>query len=191
MVTNSNNLHCLNSREYLSTAQGEGWGHFFSSKVFNDFGGNTCSFVYYKDTLSLSTDWNGNHVVLHPPIDTRVSCNSPMKWRNSFCGLQESGTEWDWLTFLTNVHTQGTNKLSMAELADVWQRACGSSGVKCSGQVLSWSATSVPFNRPDGGPAVASPLNTAAEAKFGILSAKYGFWLATSDANGVSNNLTP
>jgi hypothetical protein len=86
-------------------------------------------FGYYKEIWT-GVDAAGKVIVKRPPSQTSVSCSTPVKWRNNKCAQAETGTEWDWLTFLTNVHTQSVSKLSMAELTDVWQRACGARGLK-------------------------------------------------------------
>ncbi len=205
-VVSSNRGHCLNSREYLSTAQSEGWGHFFSAKVMNDFAtitpGSPGAFGYYKELWTDAVDGSGNHIVKRPPLQTAVSPLAAVKWRNRHCPAEELGTEWDWLTFLTTLHTQGANKWTMAEIADVWQRACGASGVKCDEDELTWAATSVlrkdfpPDGGPDGAPVVAEnvpgkPVDTAAKARFGVASAKYVNWISQAAGHGVSNDLNP
>ena len=205
-VVSSNQGHCLNSREYLSTAQSEGWGHFFASKVMNDFTSITPAspgaFGYYKELWTDAFDTYGNHIVKLPPSQTAVSPLSPVKWRNRHCGAPEFGSEWDWLTFLTNLHTQGTTKWTMAEISDVWQRACGTPGVKCDDAELTWAATSVvrkdfpPDGGPDGAPVLPHtvagiPVDAAAKTRFGATSAKYVNWLSQANGNGVSNDLSP
>jgi hypothetical protein len=185
-VVSSNRIHCLNSRENVGAASIEGWGHFMSAKLLNNPASTTCSFGYYKEIWN-GVDATGTVIVKRPPSQTSVSCLTPVKWRNNKCAQAEAGNEWDWLTFLTNVHTQGVSKLSMAELTDVWQRACGSTtGVKCAGQQITWTSTAAPAPG-----VVVAPVDNAAKAKFGALSAKYGNWVTTADNNGVSNNLSP
>jgi hypothetical protein len=176
-VVSANRYHCLNSREYSSPAQSEGWTHFFSSKLMNDTTAAANNFSYYKEVQE-------GAVLKRPPVP--VNSKTAVKWRNRNCPLAEYGTEWDWLTFLTNVHTSGTNKLSIAELTDVYQRACGTSGTPCSQGEISWDTTS-----PQIGTAPRKPLDPAARAKFGLGSPKCSQWDNRSRENGVSNDLTP
>jgi hypothetical protein len=201
-VVSANQFHCLNSREYLSTAQSEGWGHFFSSKVMNDLTApTTSSFTYYKELWTDAVDGAGTHVVKVPPFETAVNPTTSVKWRNNHCGDVEFGSEWDWLTFLTNVHTQAPNALPIADLADIWQRACGASGTKCgASQELTWATTGngvdsgvVRRNRGnDAGLLVAgNPVNNAARNKYGIADPRFATWQSKGNANGVSNDLTP
>ena len=125
------------------------------------------------------------HPSVHSPA-ARVSCTAPVKWRNTKCAQLETGTEWDWLTFLTNLHTQGVSKLNMTELTDIWIRACNNGGLPCVNQALTWTSTTSPIAG-----SAAAPVDNAAKAKFGLNSPKYSNWIATADANGVSNNLLP
>jgi hypothetical protein len=183
-VVSSNRDHCLNSRENISTASTEGWGHFMSARLLNDTT-QPCIFNYYKEIWD-GVDAMGLPKVKTPPAATRVSCTTPKKWRNTNCAQVETGTEWDWMTFLMNVHTQGVSKLNMTELTDVWKLACGSATAKCNGQALTWASTTSPIAG-----VTAAPVDNAAKAKFGIGSMKYNHWLLTADGNGVSNNLAP
>jgi hypothetical protein len=178
-VVSANRAHCLNSREYSSPAQSEGWAHFFSAKVMNDPAAATCNFSYYKEL------YNGPTAVKLPPVFT--NCKAPVKWRNNNCPLAESATEWDWLTFLTNVHTNGVDKLSIAEIADVYQRACGTSGTPCAGGEMSWDTTTPQISST----IARRPLRPAALAKFGLTSPKFTQWIQRADQSGVSNSLAP
>jgi hypothetical protein len=183
-VVSANQYHCLNSREYSSAAQAEGWAHFYSSKVMNDPAAATQNFGYYKELRTEPTP--GTVVVKLPPVATNAK--APVKWRNRNCPLAEHGTEWDWLTFLTNVHTTGANKLSIAEISDIYQRACFASGTRCTGSEISWDTTTPQIDTN-----ARKPLRPAAQAKFGgsTTALKYLQWVTQADSNGVSNNLAP
>jgi hypothetical protein len=190
-VVSANRAHCLNSREYSSAAQGEGWAHFYSTKVMNDSTAAAFNFGYYKEVRTQTTPASAV-VINYPPY--KVNAKAPVKWRNRNCPLAEQGTEWDWLTFLTNLHTTGTNKFSIVEISDIYQRACGASGILCNGGEISWDTTTPQIQPGNGGsisPIPRKPVDPAARTKFGVGSPKYVQWQTRGDENGVSNNLTP
>ena len=118
------------------------------------------------------------------------------KWRNQFCtvgaltpsALVSMGTELDWMRFYLAWNTVGTDKSSLAEIADVYIQACG--GSPCTPSALiTFEGT---FN-PDGSVETAS-LSTAAQNKLGNGNPndpKYQHFLSGGDAFGVNTNTSP
>ena len=127
-VSGSNGLHCLQSLEYTSTAQLEGYAQFFAARVWNDADGG-CLFRYYKQFRS------DRGLVIQPPVN--VSCSDYVGWRDDHCSPSTNGgTEYDWLQFLWNLHAAGSWKYSMHEIFDVYRGAC--SGGDCTGEGPQW-----------------------------------------------------
>lgn len=158
-VTGSNGLHCLQSFEYTSTAQIEGFGQFFSARVWNA-ADTTCLFRYYKQFR------NDNATVSQPPINT--SCSTYVNWRDNHCFDDQGGTEYDWMQFLWNLHAVGTYKYSMHEIFEVYRGAC--SGSDCSDDT--W------------GPEWAA-LQSSASTYFGAGTGKHSKFITAGDAAGV------
>ncbi len=144
-VTVANALHCLQSIEDPSNADGEGYAQFFASLMWNDPSAATCRFNYYKEFLDVGTDCrvegdpnacqgymlkNGElGTITFPPIP--VDCGAPAKWRNKMRCMVDNqaqselsktymGTEYDWMTFLYAANRQ----TGFAELMSVYNHAC-------------------------------------------------------------------
>jgi hypothetical protein len=149
-VKSSNKRHCLQSIERVSHADGEGFGQFFASLIWNEPNEQSCVFNYYKEFLDEGADScrvldaNGDPdpqackafefsnqdpgTITLPPIP--VDCGSPAKWRNkNRCTvddqvevLQKSamGTEFDWMTFLYAVQKQ----VGINQLLRIYNYAC-------------------------------------------------------------------
>jgi len=101
--------HCLQSKEVIGAASREGFGHYFAARVF---GGN---FVYYKSVK----DGFGT---THPPPYV-VSAAAPVKWLENFCEQSGHGVEWDWLTFQYGLSV-APNPTRVDDLLDIYRRAC-------------------------------------------------------------------
>ncbi|MBK6694308.1 MAG: hypothetical protein IPG50_19185 [Myxococcales bacterium] len=110
-----NRRHCLTSKEEHSAAQGEGYGHFTASRLWNDLSQSTggCTFVYYKEAIN---DLGGGNTSTDP-IPVARSCDGPVKWLDNKCGGADggagSGVEWDWLNFFVAVN-RGLDKTEIA-----------------------------------------------------------------------------
>ncbi|MBI4705435.1 MAG: hypothetical protein HY744_30440 [Deltaproteobacteria bacterium] len=113
----ANDWHCLQSAEFASTAQAEGFPHFVAARLFNDAAGPDCHFNYYKEFL------DEDHVKHPPPYD--VGCRNAVKWRDKQCFHAAMGTEYDWMQFYWNVNTVGSNTTSMKNLYAIYKSACG------------------------------------------------------------------
>jgi hypothetical protein len=149
-VKASNAEHGLQSIERVSQAHAEGFGHFFSTFIWNSPSRPSCRFNYYKEFLDVGADScrvrnsngtpnmlacssyvidaNTTATVTAPPIT--FDCNAGVKWRNTQrCGVDSSaevlqkntmGTELDWMTFLYAV----TKQVGFGELMDLHKAAC-------------------------------------------------------------------
>jgi hypothetical protein len=109
------NSHCLQSKEDIDDAAGEGYAHFWSAAVFNNRSSSSCGFGYYKE-LKI-----GPQSVEYPTVE--IDCTDHKKHLNSWCGSTSNwrkGTEWDWLTFYWNLWTNGSDKLSMSQIDGMW-----------------------------------------------------------------------
>ncbi len=101
-VTTGNQVHCLQSSHGHISAESEGFGHLYATRLLNNQGFSTCRFTYYK-----TYNVNGSGT-LPPPIP--INCNVPYSnglttgWERSWCNASERSTEYDWLTFLWSVN---------------------------------------------------------------------------------------
>jgi len=162
-VVGSNQQHCIQSREYYTQALKEGFGHFFSSKIWNDEAQNNCGFGYYKEFLNL------NNEVEDVPV--AFSCRTPHLWRNNNCGKTDRGVEMDWMAFFWSWHTREDNggtgsRASMTEILDVLDRARVIDG----GSEIHWNS-----------------LRQAAENKWGWNTPKYNNFRYWAEDHGVWN----
>lgn len=134
-VEQSNKLHCLQSLETPGSAQLEGFGQFYASKIWNRRAEPDCTFVYYKEFLDQQCRSAECSTVTPaqpsrfdslqrsiPPV--AVSCATPPRWRNNFCAVATLGTEIDWMAFFWRLHGGSGVTLSMADINDVYLRAC-------------------------------------------------------------------
>lgn len=102
--------HCLQSREFVPAASGEGFGHYFASLVFGS------GFTYYKS-------FRDDSETVHAPPFT-IPANTPVRWLETRCNEAERGVEWDWLTFQYSVSV-APNPTRLDDLLDIYRRACG------------------------------------------------------------------
>ncbi len=106
--------HCLQSREEIKTAQGEGWAQAYATMLFNHQGstsGADAAFVYYKAKNDI--------FLVFPPL--YVNAKYQIRRMETYCNdaIVDRGTEQDWLVFFTTVWQDTTNRFSAAELIDV------------------------------------------------------------------------
>ena len=196
-VDAANAYHCLQSIENASAAAVEGFAQFYASKTWNRQNENDCAFVYYKEFLNPGgcppgstctlfpaspadplAQQHGQVAVIPPPL--AISCNTPFKWRNTFCPMVEFGTEIDWMRFYWNVNTQGPNKSTMDDLFQIYRHAChptstipancGSDpacrsnvAMRCGGEDVGWEVTS----------STANGFRVGAELNYGVTNPKY------------------
>lgn len=154
-VMSSNQAHCLQSRETLTTAFTEGFAHFVAVKLFNDPEQSSCRFSYYKEFLSTSG------TVLAPPVN--INCGGAYRWMESRgCAAPDRGTEYDWMNFLWTVNK--TSTLALDELWDVLRDSCGGG---CGSQTISWPNIQAAV--------LASPdLTTSQKNSFAFAAAAFG-----------------
>jgi hypothetical protein len=125
-VTASNRLDCLQSREIMSAANAEGFGHFMAARIWNDAAQSDCSFNYYKEFREPGGD-------KQPPY--KVNCKTAVKWRDNKCFNALRGTEYDWLQFYWNVNTVGVNKVPLDDISEFHTAACGGD---CTSTFVDW-----------------------------------------------------
>ena len=162
-VTVSNNLHCLQSLEDTTSAQVEGFGHFYAAMMFNDASPNDCTFVYYKEFLDF-VFWEPTQPVLWPfmPPFPR-DCAAPAQWRDVCSQQADTGTEYDWLGFYWAMY----NQMTMDDLFQIYRDACGGT---CYNAFMPWEQ-----------------LRQAAEAYFGAGDPAYQAFVAAGAAYRVDN----
>jgi hypothetical protein len=131
-VTSANGLHCLNSIERGGSAQAEGFGQFFASRVWNHQNESDCAFAYYKEFIDhacrgsdcTSVDAAGTAGFVTPP-PVHIDCGAVAKWRNRNCPLDSTmGTELDWLGFLYSLNATGSLRAPMAEIFNIYRQTC-------------------------------------------------------------------
>lgn len=112
--------HCLHSREYIRTAEFEGFGHFFSSLVWNDPTPTDGVFGYYKSTWDRTGPPYTYTQCVTPPCVRDLTVHD--KWWHIVCpgSLDDRGTEMDWLKFLWNA--RAADEFTMTEILDIWDR---------------------------------------------------------------------
>jgi len=128
-----------------SSAWSEGFAHFFAAKVFNNPSHADCYVGYYKEvkrllgTMSLPGGTPVPYYKTYPP-PVQTSCYDAKRWMRTHCLCgYPTGTEWDWMTGLWNMHTRelfGNDKISMSDYFSITRRACTGGTAKCSGQAI-------------------------------------------------------
>jgi hypothetical protein len=124
--------HCLQSIEFSSAAQVEGFGHFYASDLFNNKADADGYFSYYKEFT-----YDGQ--ILAPPLWVSIYSSSwNWRWMDTYCASTNGGTELDWLTFYYELNNKTANAFSYADLRSVYRKACGDAA--CDGDNVDWSA---------------------------------------------------
>ncbi len=153
-VAGANGWHCLQSWEPSPAAQGEGFAHFFASKVWNDPAEADCSFGYYKEVLNnfcMPGSAGCSAFTLDPSLTVNaapvpVGCKNSLRWRNNKAqaftidakanGLDINNdgvldpvgyiaTEWDWMTFFSTLNSDPVAPWSITNFAGLYELACG------------------------------------------------------------------
>lgn len=118
-------LHCLNSREHLHAAFGEGWAHYYAAATLNNTYETSAVFPYYKNVIQS----NGNYYWI-APVSHQVLPQTPYRWMTNNCNssVVNKGTEMDWLSFLYYVGTQTASKYTLVDYHAVMTstQVCGS-----------------------------------------------------------------
>ncbi|MFC1482563.1 hypothetical protein ACFL51_02030, partial [Myxococcota bacterium] len=121
-VTSSNQLHCLQSKEYAHAARIEGFAHFWASVAFNNRFDGDGVFVHGKEFFEPDYDQNGNPletgIIISPPI--YVNLTEKVRWMDNNCNLNsiDRGTEWDWLLFFWALWTSPIQE-ALFNVADI------------------------------------------------------------------------
>lgn len=161
--------HCLNSAEFSTTGQVEGFAHFFAADLFNHSSHSTAWFSYYKEFHHSGSTAGGNLLVHSPPVPVQAyNPNGAWQWVHAHCPMNWLGSEIDWLNFYYELNNKTSNAYSYPDVRDVYQGACGNSA--CSGQWIHWQA-----------------MLNAAGTKFGTSSPKYDYAVAQMNKHGVNN----
>jgi len=161
-----NGLHCLQSREYISAAELEGYAQFFAAKAWNNQAEANCSFAYYKQFRVRSGDF---WIVKQPPLQR--DCGSNPKWMENYCpsGETDRGVEWDWQNFLWNLNTQGPNKVTTSEVYGIYRSPAVCNG-NCDGDAVHW---------PD--------FRAGAQSQLGLGTPEYNHLVSAADSAGVDH----
>ena len=116
--------HCLQSREFVHTAQSEGFANFFSAAMMNARNENDGIYVHCKPAWKyLGGAWRND---VMPPnawwafqIQPEVNTD---RWMQKYCytGDNPEGVELDWLRFFYEIWTSGSSKFSINEMSNVW-----------------------------------------------------------------------
>ncbi|MDD9946494.1 MAG: hypothetical protein OXU20_35945 [Myxococcales bacterium] len=120
-VKSSNGAHCLQSREFLSDAAQEGFGHFYATALYNA-PNQPGAFAYYKEF------WTYGGTIF-PPFPYEVGL-TPVGWLEAFClendGGSDRGTEVDWQWFFYNLNRVfNSSNYSMEDFAAVYANSPG------------------------------------------------------------------
>jgi len=142
VVNFSDGSHCLQSVELSRSAQEEGFGHFFSSRMWNAVPGEpafngSCNFEYYKQVSS--TD-----IVTAPTLHPLpINCAHTYGHRDGRCSqvtitddtgaAQKTGSEIDWLAFFWTISTDATapnqpKGVTVTALLDLYNKAVATVG---------------------------------------------------------------
>jgi hypothetical protein len=160
-------LHCLQSRENIGAAQGEGFGSFIAADLFNRGSDSDAVFAYYKEVR-----WDNGGPDQYPPVPVSVY-NSSSRWHwmeAKGCGKANSGVELDWMDFFYQINNKTSSgySYSIVDIMRAFYDACG--GRKCNGNDRVYWST----------------LQSAVNARFGSSSAKAQYWAQAGNWNGVN-----
>ncbi len=122
--------HCIQSLEFSSASQVEGFGHFFAADLYNNPGDSNAFFTYYKEFALSATN------VLSPPLWISIYNTWNWRWMDNTCPTSNGGVELDWLTFYYELNNKTSNAFSYANLSAVYKRACGNA--LCDGDDIAW-----------------------------------------------------
>jgi hypothetical protein len=128
-VASGNQLHCLQSSHDQPTANVEGFGHFYATRVMNDQTA-AARFTYYKTTRNVTYTANGsggynmNVVNVAPPVP--ISAGTPFTsptttgWVRNFCSATNRSSEYDWLTFLWGINGAPGSRSTMKDILAIF-----------------------------------------------------------------------
>ncbi len=164
--------HCLQSREFTSAAQGEGFAHAYAVRLlnFSPLSRPDVRFAYYKQFRL------DDGTVMQPPVVVHFHRDSPhFAWmRNHGCNQALTGTELDWLTFYSHLSRWSSSVFGMNDFRSAYRQTCAVNGVPrdCNDanyDLVSWNNTVA-----------------AVQAVWGFGSAKYNDWVAGGQGAGVN-----
>jgi len=156
--------HCLQSKESIKNAQGEGFANFAAVAVMNTRTYKDGIFVYGKPTWVYN---NGIFSVQQPPVKVLayrgISLNQDDQWLDRRCdGINQpgAGVELDWQRFFFETWTHGSSVFSADDMHYIWRTA---------GSNVSWAN-----------------LQNVVNARWGTGSDKANWFASHGDSTGVS-----
>ena len=118
--------HCIQSREFISSAQGESFATFIGTALMNDRD-STAWFNYYK-SIYYDPDGAGSLPLATYSPPRWLNWADQSEWMRTNClptgaGVGGLGAEWDWIQFFWQIWAAGTSsqKLSVEQINDVWR----------------------------------------------------------------------
>ncbi|MDJ0766504.1 MAG: hypothetical protein QNJ97_26255 [Myxococcota bacterium] len=125
-VESGSQLHCMQSMEYIAAAEGEGFGHFFSSALFNNRSSSNGIFVCPKETWFYFPPYGW---IVYPP-ERPFDVTNYTKWGETECSLgnENKGVELDWMEFFWHAWADpiSSTTLTSSELMSVWEESSSS-----------------------------------------------------------------
>ena len=185
-VTAGNQFHCLQSKEIQGFANNEGLAHFYAANLFNNTATTSCTFVYYKDSLQYNQNISTFAPIAPPQGYQCYYTSTPQKWFKTQCALlpTKKGVEYDWMTFLYEVHNKTSNALSFDDVRQMYEKACNNGTTTlCNGESVFFDESASGSINPG-----SNHLKHAAELVFGFNSNKALYVSNTGTKHGVNNN---
>lgn len=165
--------HCLNSKEHILAAENEGWAHFISAELFNVRDDSDGWFGSYRDVTEPSPYPNGPGTTTHTwPWGVDLTLHK--FWMEYLCDettMANRGVEWDWLLFFYQLWSNGTYRLEISEMKDIWPNN-GSADAD-----FNWT-NSVPAN---------PSIRKSAETYLGAGSSDFTNFTSVAASNGVDH----
>ncbi|MDJ0765591.1 MAG: hypothetical protein QNJ97_21595 [Myxococcota bacterium] len=118
--------HCLQSKEQVRAAESEGWGHFISTAAYNHRSGDSGIFGYYKH---MKVPMGPFIVEWQNPIRVVTANSSGPRYQRhmeTYCytsgqsAEKHYGVEWDWLHFFWNLWHNGSYRLDVDEIRELF-----------------------------------------------------------------------
>lgn len=160
-VEGGNQIHCIQSQEYVGAGASEGFAHAYASRILNRPTDPDCAFGYYKE-------FKDTNLVLHEPPVT-IDCKAQVRWLENHCVAADRGVEYDWLGFLYDVNTApAAQKTAMTDLWSIYLGAC--TPPDCEQEDVKWS-----------------PFLAAAQAYYGPTDLRYARIVNSGNDFGVDH----
>lgn len=143
-------LHCLASREYLASAFGEGYAHYFATRALNIASQSDAVFPYYKRVLKPSPQNpncapGGSCAYWPPPVAHNVMTEH--RWLETECSGDADahrGTEMDWLGLLYDLGAK--RGYSGTDLKDIMKDSAVCGGYCSGADDMTWTKMNTSVN---------------------------------------------